>query len=117
MTRAKRKYIFIYAALIFFAAVFLVPIGVMISTSMKSPPELVNVLALPKGFYRENHRAAFEIIGRGMLNSLLITLPAVFISSFVGRWVPIPFLSFALKGTNLSTCFCSRVCSSPSRSF
>jgi ABC-type glycerol-3-phosphate transport system permease component len=105
LTRAKRKYIFkyifIYAALIFFAAVFLVPIGVMISTSMKSPPELVNVLALPKGFYWENHRAAFEMIGRGMLNSLLITLPAVFISSFVGALGAYPLSQFRFKGDQL----------------
>lgn len=98
MKKRKRKYIFIYAALVFFAVVFLVPLGVMISTSMKSPPELVNVLALPEGLYLENHRAAFDMVGRGMLNSLLITLPAVFISSFVGALGAYPLSQFRFKG-------------------
>jgi ABC-type glycerol-3-phosphate transport system permease component len=90
--------VLIYTALVCFAVAFLVPIAVMVMTSMKSPPELVDVMALPQGIYLENHRAAFDIVGRGLLNSLSITLPAVFISAFVGALGAYPLSQFRFKG-------------------
>lgn len=96
--KRKSQRVMIYGLLCLFAVAFMAPILVMISTSFKSPPELVDVLALPKGFYLENYIAAFGIVGRGLLNSLLITLPAVFISAFVGSLGAYPLSQFRFKG-------------------
>lgn len=90
--------VLLYLLLIIIAFLFIVPLVTMLITSMKAPSELIDVFAIPKGFYWNNYVSAFERIGRGLLNSLLITLPAVVLSAFVGSLAAYPLSQFHFKG-------------------
>jgi glucose/mannose transport system permease protein len=90
--------VLLYVTLIVIAALFAVPLVVMMITSIKSPAEVVNTFALPKGIHVENYTKAFEVIGRGLLNSLFMTVPAVLISAFVGSLGAYPLSQFRFKG-------------------
>jgi glucose/mannose transport system permease protein len=89
----------IYFSLFLMAFLFIIPLAVMLITSLKSPQELVNVFALPRGLYLGNFQAAMAGgIGRGMINSLCITLPAVFFSTMLGAIAAYPLSQFKFRG-------------------
>lgn len=85
----------IYLLLILFAAVFLLPVYVMLISSLKTFAEvqdLSRMWSLPSTFNIENFRSAwFGIpekglrgLGPNLINSVLLTVPATLISSFMG---------------------------------
>jgi glucose/mannose transport system permease protein len=76
----------IYAVLIAAAAVYLVPLVVMLLTSFKSPEDVFagNLLSLPASFTVEGWGKAWGTVGGYFWNSVKITVPAVLISTFVG---------------------------------
>lgn len=76
----------IYAVLIAAAAVYLVPLVVMLLTSFKSPEDVFagNLLSLPATFTVEGWGKAWGTVGGYFWNSVKITVPAVLISTFVG---------------------------------
>lgn len=85
----------IYILLILFAAVFLLPVYVMLVSSMKTFAEVQNLgrmWSLPSQFSLENFRLAwFGIpekglrgLGPNLINSVMLTVPATIISSFMG---------------------------------
>lgn len=90
-----------HLALLISAGLFLLPIAVMLNTSLKSPPELIQVLSLPKGFYWPNFQQAWAQISRSLLNSLLITLPATLLSLLVGAFAAYPLAQFRFKGDTI----------------
>lgn len=85
-----RRQLFPYAIASLMAVFFLAPLVVATMTSMKSPGEIAQVLALPKGFYYQNFVRAYEQMGRAFLNSLLITGPAVVFSVALGMMTAYP---------------------------
>lgn len=101
MTASRNTRLLIYIALSVCALAFCVPLLIMMLTSVKSPRELTDILALPKVFYWENYSNAYGMVGRGLLNSFLITMPSVFISAFVGSLGAYPLSQFRFRGDYL----------------
>ena len=76
----------IYLVLAAFAAFYLMPFYVMLITGLK-PYVDVNVTRmweLPKGIYLESFFEAWRQVAPNFKNSVLITVPAALISSFIG---------------------------------
>ena len=76
----------IHATLLFAAALYLVPLVVMLLTSFK-PPEDVragNLLSLPDAFTLIGWVKAWDVVGGYFWNSVKIAVPAVLISTAVG---------------------------------
>jgi len=81
MTRTLR-----HLALFGFAILFLMPVYVLLVTSFKSAGEVdvVHMWTLPKHFSFDTFRAVWPKLEPGMINSLILALPASLISSFLG---------------------------------
>ena len=71
-------------ALLVVAGLLLLPLAVALNASLKPEGDIVRSLELPTTLYLDNYRSAWAILDRPLLNSLLITVPAVFLSVFVG---------------------------------
>ena len=94
-TRFNPSRIAIYALLVLFAIIFLVPVYVMLSSSLKSFVEvqdLSKMWSLPETIQFESFKAAWSGIpekglrglNKNLLNSILLTIPATIISSVLG---------------------------------
>jgi len=114
----KEKYtknlvkILIYAFLTICALYFLIPIFVMIITSLKDISEIKNgnILALPQHFTIEPWLEAWSKAQIGseangikpyFINSILITVPAVLISSIIGAFNGYVFSKWKFKGSEI----------------
>ncbi|MBE7512757.1 MAG: carbohydrate ABC transporter permease [Anaerolineales bacterium] len=76
----------IYAALIIACILFLVPVYLVLTTSLKAPSEvnLERVWSLPQGFRLDSFVTAFNTLSPNFVNSLLLTLPATALSALLG---------------------------------
>ncbi|SDH05845.1 glucose/mannose transport system permease protein [Pseudomonas flavescens] len=87
MTRAfSPSRVAIYATLLFAAALYLVPLIVMLLTSFKTPEDVRagNLLSWPDAFTLIGWVKAWDVVGGYFWNSLKIAVPAVLISTAVG---------------------------------
>jgi raffinose/stachyose/melibiose transport system permease protein len=86
-TKTSLSKIFIYAVLIFWAAVSLFPIYWMITFSLKSNSEIFggNPVGLPFEWRWDNYTNAFGSgnLGRYLLNSIIVTLTTIVLTVFV----------------------------------
>jgi ABC-type glycerol-3-phosphate transport system permease component len=98
----RRQPVLPYVVAVVMAAVFLAPLVVATMTSFKAPRELTRVLAWPEGLYLDNYVAAFDMMGRSFLNSLLITVPAVVFSVIVGTMAAYPLAHMAGRGGKIT---------------
>ena len=76
----------LYVVLLFFAAYYLMPIYMLVITSLK-PFERVSLNEmwdLPTAFYLDNLMRAWPLVSANFFNSVIITVPAAIISSFIG---------------------------------
>lgn len=92
----------IYLVLIAFALYFLMPVFVMINTSLK-PYEQVSVQRmweLPQGLYLGSFAEAWSKVSPNFINSLIITVPAALISSFIGSINGYIFSKWRFRGSN-----------------
>jgi len=92
----------IYLVLIAFAAFYLMPFYVMIITGLK-PYADVNVTRmweLPKGFYLEGALEAWRQVAPNFRNSVIITVPAALISSFIGSINGYIFAKWRFRGAD-----------------
>ena len=87
---ARRGSVAAYMIASVMAVLFLAPLVVAGMTSLKSPRELTRVLDLPTILYLENYVRAFESMGRPLLNSLMMTGPAVIFSVAIGTMAAYP---------------------------
>jgi glucose/mannose transport system permease protein len=93
----------IYAVLIFFAAYYLMPVYMLVITSLK-PFEKVGVTQmwnLPTSLYLDNLVRAVPLVAPNFLNSVLITVPAAIISSFIGSLNGYVFAKWRFPYSNL----------------
>lgn len=69
-----------------FAAFFLMPVYVLLVTAFKTPGEVdvVHMWSLPRSFSLETFRQVWPKLQPGMVNSLLLAIPASLISSILG---------------------------------
>lgn len=102
--------IFIYTFLIIFAIYFLLPLFIMLITSVKSIEEIKNgtLLSLPQAITFQPWLEAWsqarigssaEGIKPYFINSIIITVPAVLISSIVGAFNGYVFSKYKFKGS------------------
>ena len=102
----------LYAALVLFACFFLLPLTVMISTSLKSVDEIRtgSLISLPRSITTEAWIYAWsqacmgtECIGLGphFWNSVKFVVPAVLISTFLGAINGYALTKFRFRGANL----------------
>jgi glucose/mannose transport system permease protein len=92
----------IYLVLICFAAYFLMPIYVMVITGLK-PYADVNVTRmweLPKGIYFGSFGGAWSQVAPNFWNSMIITIPAAIISSFIGSINGYIFAKWRFRGAD-----------------
>lgn len=92
----------IYLVLTAFAAFYLMPFYVMIVTSLK-PYVDVNVTRmweLPRGIYFEGIAEAWRLVAPNFSNSMLITIPAALISSFIGSINGYIFAKWRFRGAD-----------------
>jgi glucose/mannose transport system permease protein len=76
----------VYLILLFFAAYYLLPIYMLVITSLK-PFERVSLNEmwnLPTSLYLDNLVRAWPLVSANFFNSVIITIPAAVISSFIG---------------------------------
>ncbi len=102
----------IYLLLVLFAALFLVPVYVLLTSSLKTFTEvqdLSKMWSLPSGLNTESIRAAwFGIpekglrgLSRNLLNSVYLTVPATLISSFLGSLNGYVLSKWKFRGANV----------------
>ncbi|MGQ9600912.1 MAG: carbohydrate ABC transporter permease [Anaerolineae bacterium] len=102
----------LYLLLVLFAILFLVPVYVLMSSSLKTFAEVQDLSRLwspPSGFYLESFRAAwFGIpekglrgLSRNLLNSIYLTVPATIISSLLGSLNGYVLSKWKFRGANV----------------
>jgi glucose/mannose transport system permease protein len=102
----------IYLLLILFAGVFLVPVYVLLSSSLKTFAEVQDLSRLwspPSGLYLESFRSAwFGIpekglrgLGPNIMNSIYLTVPATVISSVLGSLNGYVLSKWKFRGANV----------------
>lgn len=106
MTAISRRTItngILYLLLIFMAAIFLMPIYVLVVTAFKGFAEvnLQTMWQLPQGLRLENFREAYAKLAPNLGNSMLLVIPASLISSMVGSINGYVFSKWKFKGANL----------------
>jgi glucose/mannose transport system permease protein len=102
----------IYLLLILFSGLFLVPVYVLLSSSLKTFTEVQDLSRLwspPSGLYLESFRSAwFGIpekglrgLGPNLLNSIYLTVPATIISSMLGSLNGYVLSKWKFRGANV----------------
>ena len=97
-TQNLLRSLLVYLVLAGLALLFVTPFAVAVLTSVKSPAELARILALPSVLYLENYEVAINQVGRGFVNSLLITIPSVVFSLFIGALAAYPLAQVRFRG-------------------
>jgi glucose/mannose transport system permease protein len=93
----------LYAILIFFAAYYLMPVYMLLITALK-PFERVGVTQmwnLPTGLYLDNFARALPLVAPNFWNSVMISVPAAIISSFIGSLNGYVFAKWRFRYSNL----------------
>ena len=93
----------IYATLILAAAVYLVPLVVMLLTSFKTPEDIRtgNLLSWPQVTDGIGWIKAWDTVGGYFWNSVKITVPAVLISTFIGAMNGYVLSMWRFRGSQL----------------
>jgi glucose/mannose transport system permease protein len=84
----KTSKIALYAGLILSAAIWLMPVYAMLTTSLKTPREVAQpeYVAPPRSLEIGNYLAAFQVLKRGLGNSVMVAIPATALSVLIGSW-------------------------------
>lgn len=92
----------IYLVLACFAAYFLMPIYLMVITGLKpySDVNVTRMWELPRGIYFAGFGLAWEKVSANFWNSIMITVPAAIISSFIGSINGYIFAKWKFRGAN-----------------
>lgn len=70
------------------ALVWLLPMYTMLGNSLKTPREIAQsqYMVLPRGLELQNYVQAFNILKQGLLNSVIVSVPATVLAVFLGSW-------------------------------
>jgi glucose/mannose transport system permease protein len=102
----------IYALLVLFAIILLIPVYVLLSSSLKSFAEvqdLSKLWSLPSGLHLESFRSAWYGIpekglrglGPNLINSFKLTIPATIVSSLLGSMNGYVLAKWKFRGANI----------------
>lgn len=109
MTRAKTfsfsnvwSRVAIYLVLVAFALYFLMPVYVLVATSFKpyADVSVARMWELPRGIYLESFLTAWTRVSPNFINSVIVTVPAAIISSFIGSINGYIFSKWRFRGSN-----------------
>jgi glucose/mannose transport system permease protein len=95
--------ILLYALLIFFAAYYLLPVYMLVLTAFK-PFDRVSVdqmWNLPTSVYLDSWTRAWPLVAPNFWNSVMISVPAALISSFIGSLNGYVFAKWRFRYSNL----------------
>ncbi len=92
-----------YLLLVFFAAIILTPLYVVVVTSFKSPAEYSSLTAwsLPKEIFGGGWAAAWNALAPAMLRSLILAVVAAVVSSFLGSMNGYAFSKLRFPGATV----------------
>lgn len=90
-----------YTALVVLAIIYLLPLVVVMNASLKTPADIMHVLALPTQIEWQNYVVGWERIGRSLWNSVLITGPSVVLSILIGAMAAYPLAQVRFRGDRL----------------
>jgi glucose/mannose transport system permease protein len=98
----RRPRVLLYAVMIAFAAFYLLPVYLLIITSLKSFEEvsLSRMWDLPAGLNFESFARAWEVMGGSFLNSIQLTVPATVISCLLGSLNGYVLSKWKFRGSN-----------------
>jgi glucose/mannose transport system permease protein len=102
-TKWKPARIAIYAVLIIFAIVFLIPVYMVLVTSFKSIDQ-VNIATmwnLPTGFTLDSFIRAIERLAPNLVNSIILVVPATAISAILGSMNGYVLSKWSFRGANI----------------
>jgi glucose/mannose transport system permease protein len=70
------------------ALIWLLPMYTMLANSLKTQREITQATYFlpPQGLELENYADAFKVLKRGLLNSVLVAVPATALAVFLGSW-------------------------------
>ncbi|MBI9047166.1 MAG: carbohydrate ABC transporter permease [Anaerolineaceae bacterium] len=93
----------IYAILVFFVLLFLLPAYMLIITSLKSPDQinLTNTWNLPSPWYFHSFVEAWEQFKPNILNSINLVIPSTLISSLLGSLNGYVLSKWKFKGSDI----------------
>lgn len=93
----------IYATLIFWAIIYLIPIYLVLVTSLKPRAEvsLDQVWALPRQFSTDAFVAAVERLSPNFMNSVALTVPATILSALLGSLNGYVLSKWRFRGANI----------------
>jgi len=106
MIRSRRLFLntLFYVLLIAFAAVFLIPIYLMLLTGVKplNQVDLKTMWDLPlNGLHLENFIGGYDQLAPNLKNSLLMVIPAALLSSLLGSFNGYLLSKWKFRGSNL----------------
>lgn len=99
--RSRPMQVWRTAALVVLALAFLTPLLVTLNASLKPIAEISAPLSLPTRLYLDNYSEGWARIGRPVLNSVMITIPSVILSVFVGCIAAYPLSQMRMPGGRL----------------
>jgi len=93
----------IYATLIFWAIIYLIPIYLVLNTSLKPRAEvsLDQVWALPRQVSADAFVAAVERLSPNFVNSIILTVPATLLSAVIGSLNGYVLSKWRFRGANI----------------
>lgn len=92
----------IYVVLAVFAVYYLLPVYVLVITGLKTAAEVnvANMFRLPAGLSIEGFSQAWPKVSPNFINSVMITVPAVIISAFIGSMNGYIFAKWKFRYSN-----------------
>ncbi len=102
-SRPRRPRLLLYGILTFAAIIYLIPVYLVLTTSLKPRAEvnLSAIWALPSVPTLEAFGAAVDKLAPNFLNSILLTIPATLISSLVGSINGYVLSKWRFRGANI----------------
>ena len=103
MTLRRPARLISYGLLVLVAAVYLLPVYVLLVTGLKSFAEvsLRTMWDLPSGFHLDNFQLAFVRLAPNLRNSLTLTLPAAVFSALLGSLNGYVFAKLKFRGSEV----------------
>ena len=101
--RRRLLRVVIYALLIFFAILFLIPVYMVLVTSFKSFDQvsLSTMWNFPTQFTLDGFLEAFDKLSPNLLNSLILVIPATLISAIIGSLNGYVLSKWKFRGANV----------------
>ena len=102
-TRQRLNRTLIYASLIFFSIIYLVPAYMVVITSFKSPDQITNETTwdLPDPWNLFSFVEAWEAFAPSLKNSFLLVIPSTLISAMLGSLNGYVLSKWRFRGANL----------------